>query len=1659
MALINSRVLQTISVLIVVCFSCIVQSAFAGSIVSWGSVIFDSAELGGNDFVAVAAGGYHSLALKSDGSIVGWGYNSSGQASPPDGNDFIAVVAGIYHSLALKSDGSIVGWGSEGSVPEGKDFESIATCKWHSLALRSDGSIVGWGKDTSGQATPPDGNDFVAIAAGGDFSLALKSDGSIVGWGDNYAGQATPPDGNDFVAIAAGYNHSLALKSDGSIVSWGRDNFGQATPPDGNDFVAVAAQYLHSVALKSDGSIVRWGANYYGQAIPPEGNDFIAIAAGAEHGLALKSDGSIVGWGTDHLAQAKPPKGTDFVTIATGGYTMCSSMIGCEHLEHSLALKSDGSIVGWGRNSHGQATPPDGNDFIATVAGGAHSLALKSDGSIVGWGDNEYDQATPPEGNDFVAIAAGNYHSLALKYDGSVVGWGLNDDAQATSPDSNDFVAIVAGGNHSLALKSDGSLVGWGSNDVWVFGWSDELEEYYCGQATPPDGNDYVAIASAGGHRVPGRQWGGGHNLALKSDGSIVAWGCGGPGQPPEDNDFMAIAAGPERDLALKSDGSIVAWGEEYTTGQATPPEGKDFVAIAAGGDFSLAIRNTSGKYSGGTGEPNDPYQIATAEDLILLGATPEDYDKHFILTANIDLDPNLPGRKVFDRAVIAPDTNDADWAEFNGISFTGAFDGNNHTILHLTITGGSFLALFGHLGYEATISNLGLEAIDVNATGDYVGGLVGSVGYERLRGNINGSVTNCYSTGMVSGNENVGGLVGRNSHGSIITNCYSTSTVIGSECVGGLVGYNYRGGSIATSYSNGTVSGDRHVGGLVGRNQEGRMMVAGPGRITLSYSTSAATGIEYVGGLVGSNGGTLANSYSSGSVTGNDHVGGLVGFNDWIDDDELPGTVVNCYSTGAVSGNSGTGGLVGSNEGTVIASFWDTQTSGQSTSAGGIGLISAEMRDLQTYENAGWGVHPHDIWIEPEGGGYPVLWWQLSPLPTLPTFSGGMGEPNDPYLISTAEELNSIGHNPRLMESHFVLIAYLDLTDYGFYPIGSPDYPYCGVFDGNGHTISHLTIEGKDYLGLFGCLGDRAEVKRLGVEDVNITGLDSCIGGLAGEANGSVTNCYSTGSVSGGDAVGGLVGVNRGSITNSHSIATVSGNFSAGGFAGTNSWSGSIALSHSTGTVSGDNVVGGLVGENDGRITTCYSTSAVSGDESVGGLVGYSGWDGSIINCYSIGKASGNRDIGGLVGREDSPNVQNSVWDEETSGLSVSTGGLGLTTSEMMDSYILGLNGFANDPNWVLDAGRDYPRLAWEGTVGNIIPEPEIGWMEGDGTAESPYQIDTVDQFMFLIEKSSSLWDRCFLLMTDIDLDPNLPNMRVFTKAPIPVFSSFFDGKGHHISNLTIVGEGYLGLFGELGSQAMISNLALEAVDVNGISNRIGGLVGINHGNIDNCYCIGTVSGTGNSVSHVGGLVGWNEEGSITMSYSTGTVRGDNSVGGLVGSNGGSVTTSYSTGTVSGKTRVGGLMGHNYGSITASYSTGTISGIVTISGTGWAVGGLVGQNHRDGSITTSYSTGSVSGNDRVGGLTGKNSGTITTSFWDIQTSGQTNMCGSSKWESATGCDDSFGKTTAEMQTASTFLEAGWDFVDETANGTEDIWWIDEGNDYPRLWWELIPEN
>jgi hypothetical protein len=474
--------------------------------------------------------------------------------------------------------------------------------------------------------------------------------------------------------------------------------------------------------------------------------------------------------------------------------------------------------------------------------------------------------------------------------------------------------------------------------------------------------------------------------------------------------------------------------------------------------------------YSGGTGVPNNPYQIGSVGDLLQLAADTNNYDKCFILTADV----NLQGY-VFTTAVIARDGN----------VFTGTFDGSDHKITNLKINieidnQHFFIGLLGYIGSNGSVKNLGIENYDIKGYYSNSGGLVGEndgnisncyatgsvvdwseysgpvgglVGYNSgnisdccatgsvsagwfsdtggLVGGNSGSINHCHATCFVtSGEWDAGGLVGWN--GGNISNCYSTSTVISDTLyIGGLAGWN--SGNITDCYSTGTVSGDWwYIGGLVGLNESGSIRNCystaavsspgpydssyvggltgwnGSGNIINCYSMGAvsnsgdsnyigglvgwndsgnildcySTGVvsandsNNVGGMIGYNRGVISNCYSTGAVNGSDVVGGLVGYDS--------GGISDCYSAGSVSGSNHVGGLVGEKSGGIsnccstVCSFWDTQTSGQTTSAGGMGKTTAAMQNINTFLNAGWDfIH---YW---QMGGYPVLSFFIGPSTT----------------------------------------------------------------------------------------------------------------------------------------------------------------------------------------------------------------------------------------------------------------------------------------------------------------------------------------------------------------------------------------------------------------------------------------------------------------------------------------------------------------------------------------------------------------------------------------------------------------------------------------------------------------------------------------------------
>ena len=159
---------------------------------------------------------WHSLGIRSDGSLVAWGWNDDRQCDVPPGHDYIDISGGYYHSLALKADRSIVAWGGNGdgqcNVPAGHEFLRIAAGLMHSVALRADGTIVAWGRNEEGQCRVPAGSDFVAIAAGSFHSLALQAGGHVEAWGQNEFNQCNTPAADNVAAIAAGKFHSLAIR-------------------------------------------------------------------------------------------------------------------------------------------------------------------------------------------------------------------------------------------------------------------------------------------------------------------------------------------------------------------------------------------------------------------------------------------------------------------------------------------------------------------------------------------------------------------------------------------------------------------------------------------------------------------------------------------------------------------------------------------------------------------------------------------------------------------------------------------------------------------------------------------------------------------------------------------------------------------------------------------------------------------------------------------------------------------------------------------------------------------------------------------------------------------------------------------------------------------------------------------------------------------------------------------------------------------------------------------------------------------------------------------------------------------------------------------------------------------------------------------------------
>ncbi len=618
----------------------------------------------------VAAGRNFSMALNSKGDPFSWGIDNVGQLGRnrtlwtgemtrvPDLPPVRELSTRGGFVLALADDGSVWGWGAAfyGELTTGSpapfnspakllnlpSINAVSAGLRHGIALDKDGNVWTWGANSLFQLgvkseKPRPTPDKVLglpkiryIAAGDYFNVAVDKDGGVWTWGDNQLGQINNSDDSaiatpikiftlpGIVEVKAGNHHTLARLKDGSVWSWGsawdnvlgtgsqRRQYQPVQVKNLSNIKSLAVAKAHNIAVDGNGLAWSWGSNSSGQLGHPDHvlpqpiptlSNVSASGVGADHSLAI-SNGRLFGWGYNTFGQIANGSAGDSEQNPVPSPSEKSFVLLAGSENNSYALTRDGQVWASGDNRQGQlgeiagvfrvvATPIALQNLMSLAAGSDHTVVLKENGEVWGWGSNQYGQvgntdysyfSRPtqiPELKGVQALAAGSFHTLALKDDGTVWGFGENRNGQTGNAITSRFhheavrvtgignvKAIAAGGNHSLAIRSDGTVWAWGGNTFGQLGIGTVAQTDRPKQMM---GLNRI-IAIAGGSE---------HTIALDADGVVWAVGHNSYGQlgtgdkqdswtaapVPGLTDIVAIAAGTQHSLAVKRDGSAWGWG------------------------------------------------------------------------------------------------------------------------------------------------------------------------------------------------------------------------------------------------------------------------------------------------------------------------------------------------------------------------------------------------------------------------------------------------------------------------------------------------------------------------------------------------------------------------------------------------------------------------------------------------------------------------------------------------------------------------------------------------------------------------------------------------------------------------------------------------------------------------------------------------------------------------------------------------------------------------------------------------------------------------------------------------------------------------------------------------------------------------------------------
>ena len=912
-------------------------------------------------------------------------------------------------------------------------------------------------------------------------------------------------------------------------------------------------------------------------------------------------------------------------------------------------------------------------------------------------------------------------------------------------------------------------------------------------------------------------------------------------------------------------------------------------------------------------GGADTPFQIASAVQLAELAQYVNAGDAtfvsaHYVLTDDVNLSAY------------------GNWTPIGTINqpFAGVFDGQNHVVTGLKIDRNEFYqGLFGYVSgtddaHKAQIKNVAVRDAQIRAWAE-VGAVVGRYGQ--------------FTQGFVEPLENcamIGGTI------------QGTSSMGQSSCVGGIVGRAC--GEIQRCYATGNIIGADNAieyGGIVGETYKAVKACYWTGRLSALGSYA-----DDFGGIAGSARGAVTNCYTTGDITGSlDNaatLGSIVGC--------ALDRVTNCYATGSVKGWRAIGGIAGQAYGdtyahATISGCMALNTSVESNpfySIGRVaGLTGQESVLNDNYAWDGMRVNGQKIpegqqsvengadltYDDPNGlsrqfetifGGNSAWTYAENGLPTLKNVGGTqssdlpvwMTSQNKVYIYTAADlaQLAADVNGGNNMSGKTVLLMNdIDLSAYANWtPIGTftrnptqASYPFSGVFDGQGYSITGLKMSGnEDSKGLFGYAYCEA-IRNVVIRNPEIEGKDQ-VGALVGYqaySNQGIKNCAVIGGkIQGRNHVGGLVGyMEESPIQNCYSTCeVVAMNFYAGGIVGDHRVVASIRNCYATGNISGT-YSGGIVSVAQdvercvalGQTVTGTSSNRVTDSVRISDVYA---WGGMKVNGNTVTNGAANNENG--------------------ADLVYNGGALSTQFSEI----------FANDDAWTYTENGLPILKVVKGEQSSELPS----WMLSDA---STIYITTAQQLKQLADEvnaGDSKSGKTVLLMNDIDLSvyPNwspIGTLKPNTSQVSYPFSGVFDGQNHTISNLTCTSNtnGYAGLFGNFDGtvqnlilrdvqitvegqaaavvcenyKGQVLNCAMIGGSVKGKS-VAGGVVCYNRGTVENCYATGDVTSlSGGRICYAGGVVGYNyREGTVQSCYAAGRVESEEHAGGAVGGNYGTV-------------------------------------------------------------------------------------------------------------------------------------------------------------------------